>query len=223
MPSPALDKAVQQSRGLYSQLSRYPPQQRLVRQRNNPCTRLLVPVFYLHNPLEEDLLRRDLTINAIAEDENGQLIDPYHGLDDIKDRILRHVSPAFAEDPVRILRVARFAARFANLGFRVAPETNQLMRDMVNSGEVDALVAERVWQEVERALAEKHPEVFFQVLRDCGALQRLFPEIDNLFGVPQPEKWHPEIDCGLHTMMVLQQAAKLSDNIAVRFAALVHD
>jgi len=173
--------------------------------------------------LEEDLLRRDLTINAIAEDENGQLIDPYHGLDDIKDRILRHVSPAFAEDPVRILRVARFAARFANLGFRVAPETNQLMRDMVNSGEVDALVAERVWQEVERALAEKHPEVFFQVLRDCGALQRLFPEIDNLFGVPQPEKWHPEIDCGLHTMMVLQQAAKLSDNIAVRFAALVHD
>ena len=173
--------------------------------------------------LEEDLCRRDLTINAIAENDQGKICDPYHGVEDIHNRILRHVSPAFAEDPVRILRVARFAARFAYLGFAVAPETRQLMQDMVDNGEVDALVAERVWQELERALAEQQPEVFFQVLRDCGALQRLFPEIDSLFGIPQPEKWHPEIDCGIHTMMVLQQAAKLTNDIAVRFAALVHD
>jgi len=173
--------------------------------------------------LEEDLCRRDLTINAIAEGADGSLIDPFNGLDDIKSRILRHVSPAFAEDPVRILRVARFAARFAAFGFIVAEETIQLMQNMVDNGEADALVAERVWQEFERALAEPQPEVFFQVLRDCGALQRLFPEINNLFGVPQPEKWHPEIDSGVHTMMVLQQAARITDDIAVRYAALVHD
>lgn len=173
--------------------------------------------------LEDDLCRRDLTINAIAQSETGEIIDPHRGVDDIHHKILRHVSPAFAEDPVRILRVARFAARFAPLGFSIAEETMALMQAMVDNGEVDALVAERVWQEVERALAEKQPEVFFQVLKECGALQRLFPEIDNLFGVPQPEHWHPEIDCGVHTMMVLQQAARLSTDIAVRFAALVHD
>lgn len=173
--------------------------------------------------LEEDLLRRDLTINAIAESDDGQLIDPFHGQQDLADRLLRHVSPAFSEDPVRILRVARFAARFAHLGFTVAPETNQLMQDMVNAGEVDALVAERVWAETERALGEQTPTRFFEVLRDCGALEKLFPEIERLYGVPQPEKHHPEIDTGVHTMMVLEQAARLSPEPMVRFAALVHD
>lgn len=173
--------------------------------------------------LEQDLARRDLTINAIAMDEEGNIVDPYNGQADIEKRILRHVSPAFAEDPVRILRVARFAARLAPLGFKVADETNALMQGMVKAGEVDALVAERVWQEVSRALGEKSPQVFFQVLRDAKALERLFPEIENLFGVPQTEKWHPEIDTGVHTLMVLEQAARLSDNIAIRFAALVHD
>jgi tRNA nucleotidyltransferase (CCA-adding enzyme) len=173
--------------------------------------------------LEEDLLRRDLTINAIAESEDGQLIDPFHGQQDLKDRLLRHVSPAFGEDPVRILRVARFAARFAHLGFTVAPETNQLMQDMVNAGEVDALVAERVWAETDRALGEQTPTRFFEVLRDCGALEKLFPEIERLYGVPQPEKHHPEIDTGVHTMMVLEQSARLSPEPIVRFAALVHD
>jgi tRNA nucleotidyltransferase (CCA-adding enzyme) len=173
--------------------------------------------------LEEDLLRRDLTVNAIAETNDGQLIDPFHGQQDLTDRLLRHVSPAFSEDPVRILRVARFAARFAHLGFTVAPETNQLMQDMVNAGEVDALVAERVWAETERALGEQTPTRFFEVLRDCGALEKLFPEIERLYGVPQPEKHHPEIDTGVHTMMVLEQAARLSPEPIVRFAALVHD
>ena len=173
--------------------------------------------------LEEDLIRRDLTINAIAEADNGDLIDPFNGQADIKAKILRHVSPAFVEDPVRILRLARFAARFADLGFSIAKETQQLMRNMVNNGEVDALVPERVWQETMRALSEKTPARYFEVLRDCGALKKLFPEIDRLWGVPQPEKHHPEVDTGIHTMMVLTQAARLSDDPKVRFAALVHD
>jgi tRNA nucleotidyltransferase (CCA-adding enzyme) len=173
--------------------------------------------------LEQDLARRDLTINALAEDEQGNLIDFYGGKTDLERRLLRHVSPAFAEDPVRILRVARFAARYADLGFRVAETTRELMREMVRSGEVDALVPERVWQELEKALSEPKPSRFFEVLRDCGALARLFAEVENLFGVPQPAKWHPEIDTGVHTMMVLDMAARLSQDSAVRFAALTHD
>jgi len=173
--------------------------------------------------LEEDLRRRDLTINAIAESESGEIIDPCGGCRDLEARLLRHVSPAFAEDPVRILRVARFAARFAALGFRVAPETLALMRSMVDSGEAAALVPERVWQETERALGESRPEVYFGTLRDCGALAVVFPELDALWGVPQPARWHPEIDTGVHTMMVLAQAALLSPSTAVRFAALTHD
>lgn len=173
--------------------------------------------------LEEDLIRRDLTINAIAESESGEIIDPYHGQRDLDSRILRHVSPAFAEDPVRILRVARFAARYADLGFQVAAETTELMRTMVEAGEVDALVPERVWQETVNALGEHRPEVFIEVLRSCGALAKLFPEIDRLYGVPQPAQHHPEIDTGVHTMMVLQQACQLSPDPEVRFAALVHD
>ena len=173
--------------------------------------------------LEEDLIRRDLTINAIALSDEDELIDPFNGQADIKAKILRHVSPAFVEDPVRILRVARFAARFADLGFTIADETQQLMAKMVNKGEVDSLVPERVWQETMRALNEKTPARYFEVLRDCGALAKLFSEIDKLWGVPQPEKHHPEIDTGIHTMMVLTQAAKLSNDPKVRFAALVHD
>jgi len=173
--------------------------------------------------LEEDIMRRDLTINALAEDENGNVIDYVNGQADIENRVLRHVSPAFAEDPVRILRIARFAARFANLGFTVAGETMELMQSMVKAGEVDALVAERVWQETSRALTEPAPDVFIEVLRACGALAILFPEIDRLFGVPQPEEHHPEIDTGVHTMMVLQQACLLSDDPLIRFAALTHD
>lgn len=173
--------------------------------------------------LEEDLRRRDLTINAMAETPDGTLIDPYDGMQDLKARLLRHVSPAFVEDPVRILRTARFAARFAGLGFRIAPETQALMRRMVDNGEVGALVPERVWAELVRALEEAHPAVFFETLRDCGALAVLFPELDRLWGVPQPEEHHPEIDTGVHVMMVLEQAARLSDDPRVRFAALVHD
>lgn len=173
--------------------------------------------------LEEDLRRRDLTINALARDESGNLIDFYGGRSDLEDRILRHVSTAFAEDPVRILRVARFAARYADLGFRVADETMSLMRSMVEAGEADALVPERVWQELAKALTEIEPSRFFQVLRNCGALARLFPEVDRLFGIPQPEKWHPEIDTGIHTMMVLDMAARLSPDPEVAFAALTHD
>ena len=173
--------------------------------------------------LEEDLIRRDLTINAIAQSNDGTLIDPFHGQADVKNKILRHVSAAFVEDPVRILRVARFAARFADLGFTIADETQQLMIEMVKNGEVDSLVPERVWQETMRALSEKTPAGYFEVLHECGALKKLFPEIDQLWGVPQPEKHHPEIDSGIHTMMVLTQAAKLSDDPKVRFAALVHD
>jgi tRNA nucleotidyltransferase (CCA-adding enzyme) len=173
--------------------------------------------------LEEDLARRDLTINAIAQSADGTLLDPHGGERDLRARVLRHVSPAFIEDPVRVLRVARFAARFAPLGFQVAPETLALMRAMVERGEVDALVAERVWQETEKALRETKASEFFRVLRECGALSRIYPEIDALFGVPQPPEWHPEIDTGVHTLMVLDQAALLSSDIKVRFAALVHD
>jgi tRNA nucleotidyltransferase (CCA-adding enzyme) len=173
--------------------------------------------------LEQDLVRRDLTINAIAKDEDGNLIDPYHGVDDINNKILRHVSEAFAEDPVRILRVARFMARYAHLGFSVAEDTMVLMQTMVSAGEVDALVAERVWQEMQKALTEKTPSAFITTLRDCGALQRILPELDCLWGVPQPEEHHPEIDTGVHTLMVLQQACKLSDDPQVRFSALLHD
>ncbi|MEJ2361403.1 MAG: multifunctional CCA addition/repair protein [Gammaproteobacteria bacterium] len=173
--------------------------------------------------LEEDLKRRDLTINAMAQAANGEVIDPYHGQQDLAQRLLRHVSPAFVEDPVRILRVARFAARFAQLGFEVAEETITLMREMVANGEVDALVPERVWQETVRALGEDTPSRYFEVLRDCGALAHIFPELDQLFGVPQPAEYHPEIDTGVHVMMVLQQAARLSQDTRVRFAALVHD
>ena len=173
--------------------------------------------------LEQDLIRRDLTINAIAQREDGEIIDPFHGRRDLEQRILRHVSAAFVEDPVRILRVARFAARFAELEFHIADETLQLMSEMVRNGEVDALVPERVWQETERALAEPTPSRFFEVLRECGALARIFPEIDRLFGVPQPVEHHPEVDTGVHTMMVLTQAVRLSTDTRVRFAALTHD
>jgi tRNA nucleotidyltransferase (CCA-adding enzyme) len=171
--------------------------------------------------LEEDLRRRDLTINAMAEDEAGMLVDPYGGQRDLAARVFRHVSEAFAEDPVRILRVARFAARFAD--FAVAPETNALMRRMVDNGEVDALVPERVWQEVARGLMEARPARMFRVLRDCGALARLFPEIDRLFGVPQQPEHHPEIDTGEHVMLVIDWAARQGCSLPVRFAALTHD
>ncbi|MBW8458220.1 MAG: multifunctional CCA addition/repair protein [Thiobacillus sp.] len=171
--------------------------------------------------LEEDLLRRDLTINAMAEDETGALIDPYGGQGDLAAKTFRHVSASFAEDPVRILRVARFAARFTD--FAVAPETLALMRQMVDNGEVDALVPERVWQEAARGLMDAQPSRMFQVLRDCGALARLFPEIDRLFGVPQPPEHHPEIDTGVHTMLVVDWAARQGFSLPVRFAALTHD
>ena len=173
--------------------------------------------------LEEDLARRDLTINAIAQSADGTLVDPFGGRRDLSARVLRHVSAAFVEDPVRVLRVARFAARFAPLGFQVAPETLALMRAMVERGEIHALVPERVWQETEKALREPKAAEFFKVLRECGALQPVYPEIDALFGVPQPAQWHPEIDTGVHTLMVLEQAALLSSDPLVRFAALVHD
>lgn len=173
--------------------------------------------------LEDDLRRRDLTINAIAESENGELVDPYNGQQDINARLLRHVSPAFSEDPLRVLRVARFAARFARLGFTIAPETLELMKEMTRAGELEHLVPERVWQEMHTALGTDTPQVFFQVLRDCGALKVILPELDALFGVIQPKKYHPEIDTGVHTLMVLEQAALLSPSPVVRFAALVHD
>lgn len=173
--------------------------------------------------LEEDLQRRDLTINAMAQAPDGSVIDPYGGQADLAARRLRHVSPAFAEDPVRILRLARFAARFHRMGFTVADDTQALMRRMVAAGEVDALVPERVWQEFERALREPDPQRFIGVLRDCGALAKLLPELDRLFGVPQPAGPHPEIDTGVHVLMVLEQAARLSDDPQVRFAALLHD
>lgn len=173
--------------------------------------------------LEEDLLRRDLTINAIAKADNGELIDPYNGQDDLNNRLLRHVSDAFVEDPLRVLRVARFAARFHSLGFTVVPETMTLMKTLVESGELSHLTPERVWQEWEKSLSSQHPEVFLSVLKECGALAVVLPELNALFGVPQPEKWHPEIDTGVHTLMVAQQATLLSQDLPTRFAAQVHD
>jgi len=174
--------------------------------------------------LEQDLARRDLTINAIAEDEEGNLVDPYGGARDLERRLLRHVSPAFVEDPVRLLRVARFAARFAPLGFSVADETMQLLRQMVRDGEVDHLVPERVWAETRKALSEAQPSAFLRVLRESGALEVLFPEIDALYGVPQRAEFHPEIDTGIHLEMVLDAAAKLAPgNDLVGFCALTHD
>lgn len=170
--------------------------------------------------LQEDLARRDLTINSIAKDENGNIIDPFNGVADLEAGILRHVSPAFSEDPVRILRAARFAARF---GFRIAPETMMLMNDMVHNGEVDALVPERVWQELARGLMEKTPSRMFYMLRECGALARIIPEVDVLFGVPQPAHAHPEIDTGVHIMLVIDYAAAQNYSLPVRFAALMHD
>ena len=172
--------------------------------KTGPGYRGFVTDFSSDITLEEDLLRRDLTINAMAQRDDGSLIDPNGGRADLEARVLRHVSPAFSEDPVRILRVARFAARFAALGFKVHESTRELMRGMVAAGEVSALVPERVWQETERALGEPHPQVYFQVLRDCGALAVIFPEVDRLFGVPQPAQWHPEIDTGVHVMLCLQ-------------------
>lgn len=173
--------------------------------------------------LEDDLRRRDLTINAMAETPSGEIIDPYGGRRDIEARLLRHVSDAFVEDPVRILRVARFAARYAELGFRVADETRVLMDRMTASGEVDALVPERVWKETERALGEPRPDVFFETLRSCGALQKIFPELAALYGIPQPPRWHPEVDTGVHVMLVVRYAAKIGAPKSVRFAALMHD
>ncbi|MGE2106763.1 multifunctional CCA addition/repair protein [Citrobacter koseri] len=173
--------------------------------------------------LEEDLQRRDLTINALAQDDDGHIVDPYQGRRDLDNRLLRHVSPAFSEDPLRVLRVARFAARYAHLSFRIADETLALMRDMTAAGELEHLTPERVWKETESALTTRNPQVFFQVLRDCGALRVLFPEVDALFGVPAPAKWHPEIDTGIHTLMTLSMAAMLSPNVDVRFATLCHD
>lgn len=173
--------------------------------------------------LEEDLIRRDLTINAIAEDKDGHLTDPYHGQRDLQDRVLRHVSPAFAEDPLRVLRVARFAARYAPDGFTIAPETLMLMRQLSASGELEALTPERSWKEISRALMEREPQVFIQVLKDCGALKVLMPEIDTLFGIPQPETHHPEIDTGLHVLSVLHQSAVHRQPLSVRWACLLHD
>lgn len=173
--------------------------------------------------LEEDLQRRDLTVNAIARAADGALADPWGGRRDLEARVLRHVSPAFAEDPVRILRTARLAARFHELGFTVAPETMALMRDMVAAGEVDALVPERVWQETRRALETARPDVFLEVLRDCGALAVVFPEIDALFGVPQPPRWHPEVDTGVHLLLCMHAAARLGLDAETRFAVLLHD
>lgn len=173
--------------------------------------------------LEQDLLRRDLTINALAQDANGQIIDPHNGQADLRLRLLRHISPAFNEDPLRVLRVARFAARYAHLGFRIADETLLLMSEMARDGELSLLTPERVWKETANALSTRNPQIFFQTLRDCQALCVLFPEIDRLFGVPAPPQWHPEIDTGVHTLMTLTIAAMLSPEIDVRFAALCHD
>ena len=170
--------------------------------------------------LEEDLQRRDLTINAIAEDESGKLIDPYNGEADIKQGLLRHVSDAFVEDPLRVLRIARFAA---TLGFKIAPETSRLLKDISATDELEALVPERVWTELEKALSGRYPARFILVLRSCNALVKLFPEIEALFGIPQTKEHHPEIDTGLHTIMSLNQSTRLSDDPIIRFAVLVHD
>jgi tRNA nucleotidyltransferase (CCA-adding enzyme) len=173
--------------------------------------------------LEEDLIRRDLTINAMAQDDEGQIIDPFGGQKDLKNKLLRHVSNAFTEDPLRVLRVARFAARYAHFGFTIAPETMDLMKSIVAEGEMKFLVAERVWKETSRALSEQSPQVFIEVLRECNALEVLFPEVDALFGIPQRADFHPEIDTGIHTLMALEAAAKLTDREEIRFAVLVHD
>jgi len=173
--------------------------------------------------LEDDLQRRDLTINAMAADASGNIIDPYGGQADLDAKLLRHVSDAFVEDPLRVLRIARFAARFAHLGFTVAPDTQTLLTDMSASGELDHLVPERVWTETVKALASPSPQTYVQVLRDCHALKIIFPEVEALFGVPQNPKYHPEIDCGIHTLLALEQSARLSASPRVRFAALVHD
>ena len=170
--------------------------------------------------LQEDLARRDLTINALAKDQDGKIIDPFNGIADLEAGVLRHISPAFSEDPVRVLRTARFAARF---GFQIAPETLTLMKDMVHNGEVDALVPERVWQEIARGLMENHPSRMFYMLRECGALTRIMPEINVLFGVPQPPKHHPEIDTGVHVMMAIDYAASKNYSLPIRFATLTHD
>jgi len=173
--------------------------------------------------LEQDLIRRDLTINAMAMDDAGQVYDPYGGQQDLEKRILRHVSDAFVEDPLRVLRIARFAARYTSAGFVIADETLALMQRLTESGELNALTPERVWKETSRALSERHADVYFEVLRECGALKVLFPEIDALYGIPQRPEYHPEIDCGIHTMMSLQQACRQNYSLDVRFAVLVHD
>lgn len=173
--------------------------------------------------LEDDLIRRDLTINAMAKSEAGDIIDPYGGRQDLEKRMLRHVSPAFVEDPLRVLRVARFAARYHHLGFRIAAETIGLMRQLAISGELEVLTPERVWVEIQRALGERSPRIFFETLRNCGALKVILPEVDRLYGIPQRADYHPEIDTGLHTMMAVEQAAKLSHDPKIRFCALVHD
>ena len=179
--------------------------------------------------LEQDLIRRDLTINAMAQSENGEIIDPYGGKQDLDNRLLRHISSAFAEDPLRVLRVARFAARYHSLGFTIAPDTVALMQELAESGELQHLTVERVWLETEKALKEKNPEVYFETLREIGALKVLFPELDALYGVPNPIKHHPEVDSFVHTMLVLKQAVKYTENnnelnkSAVRFAAICHD
>ncbi|WP_312586642.1 multifunctional CCA addition/repair protein [Acinetobacter sp.] len=173
--------------------------------------------------LEQDLIRRDLTINAMAMDDAGQVYDPYGGQQDLENRILRHVSDAFIEDPLRVLRIARFAARYTSAGFVIADETLALMQRLTKTGELNALTPERVWKETSRALSERHADVYFEVLRQCGALKVLFPEIDALYGIPQRPEYHPEIDCGIHTMMSLQQACRQNYSLDVRFAVLVHD
>jgi tRNA nucleotidyltransferase (CCA-adding enzyme) len=173
--------------------------------------------------LEDDLMRRDLTINAIAKDLNGKIIDPFGGQKDLQNKVLRHVSSAFVEDPIRVLRVARFAAKLANFGFKVAPETIKLMRTIVENEELDYLTPERVWKEIEKSLITNAPQKFFLVLRECDALVKIFPELDRLWGVPQNPKWHPEIDTGIHVMLALQQAVKLSQDPKIRFAVLCHD
>lgn len=188
-----------------------------------PGYRGFVTEFSPQVTLEQDLLRRDLTINAMAQSEDGDLIDPYGGQDDVRRRVLRHVSPAFAEDPVRILRVARFLARYAPLGFRVAEETLAMMRSMVAAGEVDALVPERIWRELERTLGEPQPRAAIELLRACGALRSIMPELDALFGVPQRPEWHPEIDTGEHTLLTLQVAVMRGASTPIRFALLMHD
>ncbi len=172
--------------------------------------------------LEQDLARRDLTINAMAMDEDGSLIDPCNGRQDIEDRILRH-TPAFREDPIRVLRLARFASRYHSLGFRIAPETKQLVRDMALAGELDQLVPERCFGELHKALTEQRPDIFFWELHDCGALRQIIPELDLLFGVPQPEQHHPEIDSGIHSLLTLEQASRISEDPQVRYAAIMHD